>query len=431
MSTETKANTDIEKAQQWKLKDEDIDRARLLLGIYVAEEGDSYITEASPTSMRNYANGIGDDNPLFCDPEYGARTRWGAQIAPPSMSEVIARSMYGDPLPADLAKATKGVFRGVHVFVSGTEKFFYRPIYSGDSLHIFSGEEDVVVKPSQFSDRTVTRFMGRVRVNQKGEVVFSQRLRSILAERSVAVKKGKYMKIEPTVYTDEDLAKIDEIYAKEQRRGAEPRYFEDVEVGEALPDMVKGPLLVTHVIAYHGGGYGMRDFGLFGSRLWHKNRKRIPPFYIKNDQGIPDVAQRVHWDIEWAKAIGNPMPYDYSAMREAWFNHYLTDWAGDDGWVYRQYDEMRKFNYIGDTQFLKGQVVAKRVEDDRFYVDLVVEMTNQRGEKTSLGEATVLLPSREHGPVLLPEPPTDLARRAARMFVRHNQLKPQMKAAGS
>jgi acyl dehydratase len=346
------------------------------------------------------------------------------------MAEVITRTLHGDRMPKDVADATKGVFRGVHVFVSGSEKLFYRPIYPGDSLHVFSGEEDLEVKPSEFSGRTVTRFMRRVKMNQKAEVVYNQRIRRIYAERGAAVKKGKNMKIEPTQYTDEDLARIDEIYAAERRRGAEPRWFEDVEVGEAMPAMVKGPLLVTHMIAYHAGGYGIREYGLFGSRLWHDNRKRIPPFYIKNEHGVPDVAQRLHWDNGWAQGIGNPMAYDYGVVRESWLNHYLTDWVGDDGWVFRQYDEMRRFNYIGDTQFLKGEVVGKRAEDDRFTVDLVMEMTNQRGEKTTVGEATVLLPSREHGPVLLPKPSADLERRAIKMFARHNAVKDERRRAG-
>jgi hypothetical protein len=349
-------------------------------------------------------------------------------IAPPAMAEIMTKTLYGDPLPKAVRDANKGLFRGVHVFVSGSEKYFYKPIYPGDALYSFSGQDGLEVKPSEFSGRTVTRFTRRVKMNQKAEVVFNQRTRSIYAERSAAVKKGKNMKIEPTTYTDEDLEKIDAIYAAEQRRGAEPRYFEDVQVGEAMPDMVKGPFLTTHVIAWHGG-YGMREYGLFGSRLWHQNRKRIAPFYIKNEQGIPDVAQRLHWDNKWAQGIGNPMAYDYGVVREGWFNHFLTDWAGDDGWVFRQYDEMRKFNYIGDTQFLKGQVVGKRAEDDRFYVDLVIEMTNQRGEKTSVGEATVLLPSREHGPVLLPRPAADLERKALKMFKRHNEIAAEKRRA--
>jgi hypothetical protein len=40
-----------------------------------------------------------------------------------------------------------------------------------------------------------------------------------------------------------------------------------------------------------------------------------------------------------------------------------------------------------------------------------VTCTNQRGQVTTPGHATILLPSREHGPVRLPDPPggaTDL-----------------------
>jgi len=413
---------EFKEAQKWRLTDEDIEKAKILLGHDSAETRDLYITEATETNIRNYTNGIGDDNPLYTDPAYAAKTRWGAQIAPPSMAEIITKTLHGDRLPKHVRDASKGLFRGVHVFVSGSEKFFYRPIYPGDALYAFSGEEALEVKPSEFSGRTVTRFKRRVKINQKAEVVFNQRTRSIYAERSTAVKKGKNMKIEPTSYTDEDLGKIDAIYESERRRGAEPRYFEDVEVGEAMPPMAKGPFLVTHVLAYHAGGYGIREFGLFGSRLWHDNRKRIAPFYIKNEYGVPDVAQRLHWDNRWAQGIGNPMAYDYGVVRESWLNHYLTDWVGDDGWVFRQYDTMRKFNYIGDTQFLKGEVVGKRSEGGRSYVDLVLEMTNQRGEKTTAGEATVMLPSREHGPVLLPRPSEDLERTAIQMFARHNQI---------
>jgi hypothetical protein len=92
-------------------------------------------------------------------------------------------------------------------------------------------------------------------------------------------------------------------------------------------------------------------------------------------------------------------------MREAWLTHALTDWMGDDGWLYRMRCEHRKFNYIGDTTWVTGEIVAKRQEDGRCLVDLELRCTNQRGEVTTPGTATVILPSREHGPVVLPEPP--------------------------
>ena len=44
-------------------------------------------------------------------------------------------------------------------------------------------------------------------------------------------------------------------------------------------------------------------------------------------------------------------------------------------------------------------------EGDRPAVDLELAATNQRGEITAPGHATILLPSRERGPVRLPDPP--------------------------
>ncbi len=51
-------------------------------------------------------------------------------------------------------------------------------------------------------------------------------------------------------------------------------------------------------------------------------------------------------------------------------------------------------------------MVRKYLADgDRPAVDLELAATNHRGEVTAPGHATILLPSRKHGPVRLPDPP--------------------------
>ncbi len=173
---------------------------------------------------------------------------------------------------------------------------------------------------------------------------------------------------------------------------------------------------------FHAGGYGFTPYAPTASRLAHQNRRRIPGFYVKNAQGIPDVAQRVHCDSDWARAVCIPMAYDYGYMRECWLHHLLTDWVGDDGWVVAQDDRVQRFNYVGDTHMLRGTVTATRVDGDQHLVDIDLVATNQRGVDTVTGSATVALPSREHGPVVLPKPPADLERVAATMFRRHTEL---------
>ena len=53
--------------------------------------------------------------------------------------------------------ATKGLFRGIHVFVSGGTWDFYRHVYPGDRLYSFSGLESVEAKDSEFAGRSVVQ----------------------------------------------------------------------------------------------------------------------------------------------------------------------------------------------------------------------------------------------------------------------------------
>ena len=118
------------------------------------------------------------------------------------------------------------------------------------------------------------------------------------------------------------------------------------------------------------------------------------------------VQQRVHWDAAWAARAGNPAIYDYGRMRETWLIHLCTDWMGDDAWLWKLDCEFRRFNFIGDVHWMKGRVARKYLaEGERPAVDLDLEGENQRGEVTTPGHATILLPSREHGPVRLPDAP--------------------------
>lgn len=132
---------------------------------------------------------------------------------------------------------------------------------------------------------------------------------------------------------------------------------------------------------------------------------------------------RVHWEDEWAQEIGHPKAYDYGLQREFWLYHFATDWCGDDGVVLSMGCDIRKFNYIGDTQTLTGEVAAKRIEDDgRTCVDIAVRFVNQRGEPTTTGHATIALPSRAQGPARFAQVPAELAERAKAIMARHHEL---------
>ncbi len=409
----------FEDAVSAEISADDLAKDRAALGKWAASRNQEWISTATPEAIRNFAYSYGDDNPLFTDPGYGPRTRWGSQVAPQIMAAVLNAPLRGDRLPKELRG---GSYRGIHAFVSGGTWDWYRPIYPGDTLYSFSGLESVQEKTSEFAGRSVIRVLRDVKINQRAEVVGVYRTLVIYTERKKAREKGKYSSIPEPSYTKDDIAALDEVYAAEKVRGGEPRYWEDVVVGEDMGRMAKGPLTTTDMVVFHAGGYGFVPYGLKTGRMNYQNRLRIPAFYIDNEYGVPDVAQRVHWDNEWAKAIGNPRAYDYGVLRECWIHHFLTDWMGDGAFVVRQHDEIRKFNYQGDIQYLTGKVEGKRQEDGLMLVDVAVEVRNQRGETTAQADATISMPSREHGAAMTPEVPQDLKRDAIRMFERHGEL---------
>ena len=98
-----------------------------------------------------------------------------------------------------------------------------------------------------------------------------------------------------------------------------------------------------------------------------------------------------------------PMAYDYGCQRMCWLGHPVTNWMGDDGFLKRLYGELRRFNYVGDTTWLRGRVSGKRVEQGEHLVDLELWAENQVQEVTATGKAAVVLPSRQ-GPTWDPLP---------------------------
>lgn len=391
-----------------RITDEAVARLRRRIGIAEPHPRPPHYTVPTVDVFRHVAEAYGDDNPLWCDPAHGPGTRWGSPIAPPVL--VGGDTLVGEDevtaLDPDTAALMKGdPLRGVHAFYSASAREWYAPLLPGRRVRRRNALVGVLDKPSEFAGRAVHEWTGQVFREHDGPLLSSQFRLMIRTERTKARERRKYddVRIEP--YSDEQIAEIEAQYAAERPRGAEPRWWEDVAEGDTVGPLVKGPLTVTDIVCWHVG-MGMGLYGVGALRLAAANRRRVPRFFQRDDLNIPDVMQRVHWDPDFARRAGNPTTYDYGRMRETWLIHLCTDWMGDDAWLWKLDCEFRRFNYVGDTQWLRGTVVRKYLaEGDRPAVDLDLVAENQRGEVTTPGHATVLLPSRERGPVRLPDPP--------------------------
>src|SRR3546814_9256325 len=100
------------------------------------------------------------------DLDYAKKTRWGSVIAPGMMAGIINKPMLGDPVPDAIKALRKSLFKGVHVFVSGSQWDFYRPIFPGDTIYSFNGDETCEVKQSEFAGRSVITVRRDVKLNQ-------------------------------------------------------------------------------------------------------------------------------------------------------------------------------------------------------------------------------------------------------------------------
>ncbi len=137
-------------------------------------------------------------------------------------------------------------------------------------------------------------------------------------------------------------------------------YFEDVQVGDPLPPLVKGPIEQIQLTRYAGAS---GDFN------------------------------PIHQDEAFARAAGMGGVFAHGMLSMGFVAQALTDWAGA-GTVRRLGVRFTALVRLRDTVTCAGRVIAKSSKDDVHLVELEVWAENQRGERVVTGRATVALPSR-------------------------------------
>ncbi len=368
-----------------RITDQGLDALRQRIGVPIENTLEPWCHEATRDSIRHYAHGIGDDNPLWCDPDYAAGTRYGGIVALPSFLFATSRIVSG----------YVGGLPGVHAMWAGADWTWHKPVLRNDEITTQAWLKDLVEHDTRFSGRAVQQVYHVEFFNQHGDKVAEADSWCFRTDRDQAREQGtKYTDLKarpPHVYSETELADIYRLYHQETVRGAEPRYWDDVAEGEALPVMVKGPMTITGFIAYAQGWGGLY---IRANKLAWKQVKAHSGLGIANRFGIPDCPERVHWEPEFARMVGAPGAYDYGPERCSWLTHHLTNWMGDDGFLRRASCKIRRHNPEGDTLFIRGQVTRKFEEDGRHLVEITQEARNQTDEVSVLGSGVVELPRR-------------------------------------
>lgn len=334
-------------------------------------------TSATEDTVRHYVLGLGDDNPRWLDLEYADKTRWG-RVAPATFVQTC-----GFPRARGLP--------GVHGLFSGMDFRCHVPVKFGTKIIATTALDEIKERTGRFRGRQIQQIYATRYRDQDGQLLTTLYSHTFRTEREHVGTDSKYADLKPQAYTDADLVPIEEAYRQEivNRRGAKPLYFEDLNVGDKINEMVKGPLTITDCICWVSG------FGwvyAMPHRQWYEYRQRHPGVGSKNPLGIWDVPERVHWEEEYAKAIGMPTVYDYGPQRIAWFDHAVSDWMGDDGWIRRLMVQLRAPNFIGDTTWIRG-IIIRKIDEDRC-VEIEMRAEDQRGRVTAVGTAEVVLLSK-------------------------------------
>ncbi len=141
---------------------------------------------------------------------------------------------------------------------------------------------------------------------------------------------------------------------------AKQTYFEDVEVGSEIGPLQKDP--TTQQLVKYAGASG--------------------DFY------------QIHYDKDFALANKLPGVILHGALKNAFLGHLMTDFAGEQGWVRKLAVQYRGMDQPGSKVVCRGKVTKKYMQDGSHLVDCEIWLENAKGEKTTPGAATVILPSR-------------------------------------
>jgi acyl dehydratase len=149
-------------------------------------------------------------------------------------------------------------------------------------------------------------------------------------------------------------------------------YFDDVVVGQKLPEVVKGPMTSSHIMRWSAA-----------MENWH--RIHYEKAYAVEHDHLPDIM-----------------------VNGSWKQHVLLqlvkDWSEPDGWAWKTSFQFRDMDIPGDLITAWGTVTKKYEEKGLGYVDLEIGIRNSRGVISTKGAATVVLPKRGGPPVPYPFP---------------------------
>jgi acyl dehydratase len=355
--------------------------------------------------IRRWAHAMHYPNLLHYDPAFAAAGRWGKLVAPQSFAIAVDDGHGAAP-------ACVGKIPNSHLLFGGDEWWFHEPrIYAGDVITNERIPFDYVVKETSFAGPTCFQRGDNFYRNQNGELLAQQRSTSIRYLADAGGESVKAEDAEDPVWSDEEIAALEErkfTWIKMLHDlGHKERWWDDVKVGDQLPERVFGPHSVasftTEWRAYIVNTWGTmnlrkNDLEALGFTREMAGYENDPDMQLVNPE-ITDGAyygpSRGHLFPRWARRIGMPRAYGYGASMGAWVTDYLAGWAGEHGMVVHSACNYRGPALSGDITVQTAEVVDKLVDEKgRHLVQVKHKMLNQKGVTMCTATAEVQLPKK-------------------------------------
>lgn len=368
-----------------RFTDEMLEEMRRLIGTELRSAGSVNNEYATRHAILRFCEGIGDDNPLWIDENYAEHGRYGGIVAPPSF------------VFACLGSVQVG-WRGLGGFHAETDMTFNAPVKMGDRITakvFFDGFDGPV--DSSFGGRRIKDYLRQEYRNQEGDLVTTFICSRMRFERAEMQKRREGRKVElPHPWTDEELVAIEADILAETPRGATPRYWDDVNVGDEIDTITKGPIGLTDELAFLASGAApIPRLAAHGVAL--KRYQRHPKWAFRDPHTHAlEPVYAVHYNDYAARLQGAQMAYDVGVQRTCWQIQSLTNWIGDAGTIKRIHGQYRSHVYLSDVVRLSGRVTGKDIDDaGDAVVHIATWATNQRGQNVMPGAASVALPRRQ------------------------------------
>ena len=347
-------------------------------------------------TIRRFCAALGDPNPLYKDPAGGVGTKYHSMIAPPTFVAAIRTPT------AAAAYQTKDY--GVTRITRRASIELVDIIRVGDRLTSTlevtgaSSGQPMNGKPTADVDCRAA-----YRNSYGGLIGFSSGTTALVPFRT-----GEEMICDREIYaySDEEIANIQQgIEGEPPPRGRLLRYWDETEIGEELPQLVKGPLNLSDMMAWTVAEQKTMPLG---SPVYN-DLKRMPGRVRTNPSTNWPYwdADQEYEDILSCRDAGFVAPFSRGMHVVCVAGQVVTSWMGDDAFLRSLDIELPNHFLYGDTMWLGGKVSDKYKErigsESYFAVEVRINGVNQLGESVAVGRAVAYLQSPGH-PVSLPIP---------------------------